>query len=115
MTRLYARAPIGARAVGFVPKNWGQSMTIAAAISTDGILAPLLLEGAMTACIFDAYVEQFLVTELRAGDVVIMDNLPAHKVKGVRQAIESAGATLMYLPAYSPDFKPPLATPLSCA
>ncbi len=106
MTRLYARAPIGARAVGFVPKNWGQSMTVAAAISTDGILAPLLLEGAMTACIFDAYVEQFLVTELRAGDVVIMDNLSAHKGPTIRERIEAVGARLFFLPPYSPDFSP---------
>ena len=55
---------------------------------------------------FRAYVEQVLVADLMPGDVVVMDNLPAHKVKGVRQAIEAAGATLMYLPAYSPDFNP---------
>ena len=71
-----------------------------------GIRAPLVLDGPMDGDAFRAYVEQILAPELTAGDVVIMDNLPAHKVQGVREAIEAVGATLMYLPAYSPDFNP---------
>ena len=69
-------------------------------------MAPFVLDGPMDGDAFRAYVNQVLESELTTGDVVIMDNLPAHKVKGVRQAIEAAGATLMYLPAYSPDFNP---------
>lgn len=106
MTRAYARAPEGARAVGFVPKNWGESMTVAAALAPEGILAPLLLEGPMTSAIFESYVEQFLVPELRPGDLVLMDNLRAHKTPAIRPLIESAGAKLLYLPPYSPDFSP---------
>ena len=66
----------------------------------------MTLDGPMDGAAFRAYVQQVLAPELTAGDVVIMDNLPAHKVRGVRQAIEAAGAMLMYLPAYSPDFNP---------
>ena len=66
----------------------------------------MVLDGPMDGDAFRAYVEQILAPELTAGDVVIMDNLPAHKVQGVREAIEAVGATLMYLPAYSPDFNP---------
>jgi transposase len=66
----------------------------------------MTLDGAMDGAAFLAYVEQVLVSELKPGDIAIMDNLPAHKVKGVREAIEGAGATLLYLPPYSPDFNP---------
>jgi transposase len=69
-------------------------------------VAPFVLDGPMDGDAFRAYVSQVLAPELTTGDVVIMDNLPAHKVKGVRQAIEAAGAMLLYLPAYSPDFNP---------
>ncbi len=68
--------------------------------------APMVLDGAMHGAAFKAYVEQVLVPELKPGDVVVMDNLPAHKVKGVREAIEGAKARLLYLPPYSPDFNP---------
>jgi len=71
-----------------------------------GLAAPFVLDGPMDGDAFRVYVSQVLVPELTTGDVVIMDNLPAHKVHGVRQAIEAAGATLLYLPAYSPDFNP---------
>src|SRR5580658_9927921 len=73
---------------------------------TTGIAAPMVLDGPMNGEAFLAYVEQALVPELRPRDIVIMDNLPAHKVQGVRQAIEAAGASLRYLPPYSPDFNP---------
>lgn len=106
MTRAYARAPEGARAVGFVPKNWGESMTVAAALCPEGIVAPLLLEGAMTRATFEAYVEQILAPELRTGDLLIMDNLSAHKSPAVVSAIHATGAKLLFLPPYSPDFSP---------
>lgn len=69
-------------------------------------MAPMVLDGAMNGSAFKAYVEQVLVPELKPGDIVVMDNLPAHKVKGVREAIEDAKAHLLYLPPYSPDFNP---------
>lgn len=106
MTRAYARAPAGERAVGAVPKNWGDSVTVVAGLTLDGIIAPMMLHGAMNARAFEAYVEQCLVPELREGDVVVMDNLAAHKRPVVHELITSAGAHLLYLPPYSPDFNP---------
>ncbi len=76
------------------------------ALRLTGISAPFVYDGAMNGAVFLAYIEQVLVPTLRRGDVVIMDNLPAHKSAGVRNAIEGAGATLMFLPPYSPDFNP---------
>ena len=81
-------------------------MTFTAGLRIDGLAAPMVLDGPMDGEAFRAYVEQALAPDLRAGDVVIMDNLPAHKVHGVREAIEAAGARLLYLPPYSPDFNP---------
>ena len=69
-------------------------------------MAPLVLDGPMYGAAFLAYIEQVLAKELQPGDIVVMDNLPAHKISGVRKAIEAAGATLLYLPPYSPDFNP---------
>jgi transposase len=106
MTRAYARAPIGDRVVDSVPKNWGESITVTAALTLDGIVAPMMLYGAMNARAFEAYVEQCLVPELRPGDVVVLDRLNAHKIWQVRDLIERAGAHLVFLPAYSPDFNP---------
>lgn len=106
MTRAYARAPAGERAVGAVPKNWGDSVTVVAGLTLDGIIAPMMLHGAMNAQAFEAYIEQCLVPELREGDVVVMDNLAAHKKLIVQDLIERAGARVLYLPPYSPDFNP---------
>jgi transposase len=89
-----------------VPHGHWKTTTVTAALSRDGIAAPMVLDGPMSGEAFLAYVEQALVPELRPRDIVIMDNLPAHKVAGVRQAIETAGASLKYLPPYSPDFNP---------
>jgi transposase len=80
--------------------------TFTAGLRLNAVTAPLVLDGPMDGECFLAYVEQVLVPSLAPGDVVIMDNLPAHRVKGVRMAIESAAATLLYLPPYSPDFNP---------
>jgi transposase len=106
MTRSCARAARGQRAPGHVPKNWGDSVTLCAGIALRGLVAPLYLHGSMNGEIFEAYVEQFLVPELRPGDIAVMDNLSVHKMVSVRNHIEHAGAKLLFLPPYSPDFSP---------
>lgn len=85
--------------------HWNTS-TFIGGLRLSGMTAPLVLDGPMSGVAFVAYVEQFLVPTLSPGDVVIMDNLSVHKVKGVREAVEVAGATVMYLPPYSPEFNP---------
>jgi transposase len=106
MARLYGRAPRGERCRAAVPHGHWKTTTFTASLRHDRIAAPMVLDGPMNGDAFLAYVEQALVPELRPRDIVIMDNLPAHKVHGVRQAIEAAGASLRYLPPYSPDFNP---------
>ena len=106
MTRAYARAPTGERAVDAVPKNWGDNITVTAALTLDGIVAPMMLYGPMNARAFEAYVEQCLAPELRPGDVVALDRLNAHKTDRVRELVEATGARLIFLPTYSPDFNP---------
>ena len=106
MARRYGRCPRGQRLVAAVPHGHWKTTTFVAGLRHDRLSAPCVIDGAMNGAIFRAYVEQFLAPELGAGDIVIMDNLPAHKVAGVREAIERAGATLLYLPAYSPDLNP---------
>ncbi len=106
MTRLYGRAPRGARVVGSVPQNYGENVTLLAALSVTGISAVMTVEGATDGLVFLAYVEEVLAPTLSAGDIVVLDNLGAHKVEGVREAIEGKGARLIYLPPYSPDLNP---------
>ena len=106
MARLYGRAQRGERCRAAVPHGHWKTTTFTASLRYDGIAAPMVIDGPMNGEAFLAYVEQALVPELRPRDIVIMDNLPAHKVHGVRQAIEAAGASLRYLPPYSPDFNP---------
>ena len=106
MTRAYARAPRGERAVGHVPKNWGESITLSAGIALRGLMAPLRLVGSMTADVFEAYIEQFVCPELRAGDIVIVDNLSAHKRASIAGLVAGVGASPRYLPPYSPDLSP---------
>lgn len=106
MARLRGRAPRGKRCRASVPHGHWKTTTFTAGLRRSGLMAPMLLDGAMDGDAFLAYVEQVLVKELVPGDVVIMDNLPAHKVSGVRKAIENASAQLLYLPPYSPDFNP---------
>ena len=106
MARLYGRAPRGERCRAAVPHGHWKTTTFTAGLRSDGIAAPMVLDGPMNGEAFLAYVEQALAPELRPRDIVIMDNLPAHKVHGVRQAIEATGASLRYLPPYSPDFNP---------
>jgi len=106
MTRLYGRCPIGRRLVCPVPQGHYQTTTLIAGVRLRGPCAPWLFEGPMDGEMFLAWVRQGLVPALRPGDLVILDNLATHKVIGVSQAIEQAGARLLYLPPYSPDFNP---------
>ena len=106
MTRLYGRAPCGERLVAAVPHGHWHTTTFIAGLRQSGVIAPLVLDGPMTGAAFRAYVEQALVPALQPGDVVVMDNLAAHKVAGIEEAIVLAGASLLYLPPYSPDLNP---------
>jgi len=106
MTRLFGRAAKGERIFDTVPQNYGSNITMLAALSLSGISAPMTVKGAVDAMVFKAYVEQVLCPTLCAGDVVIMDNLGAHKVSGIRELIEATGARVIYLPPYSPDLNP---------
>jgi transposase len=103
MARLRGRAKRGQRVVGRVPWGHWKVLTFLAGLRQDGITAPFVIDRAMTRAIFLAYLQQCLLPTLRPGDIVVMDNLPAHKGGKVRQIIEAAGAELRYLPAYSPD------------
>ena len=106
MARCYGRSPCGERLVAAVPQGHWKTTTFIAGLRQSGIVAPLVLDGPMTGPAFCAYVEQFLAPALEPGDVVVLDNLAAHKVDGVRQAIAAAGASILYLPPYSPDLNP---------
>jgi transposase len=106
MARRYGRAPRGERCRMSVPQSHWKTTTVAVGLRASGISAPWLLDGAMTGQAFRTYVEDVLVPTLRPGDTVVLDNLPAHKVSGIRERIEAVGARLLYLPPYSPDFNP---------
>ena len=106
MARLRGRAPRGERLVGKVPHGHWKSTTFVAALRSSALTAPCVIDGPMNGNAFLAYVEQILAPTLKPGDVVILDNLSAHKVAGVREVIEATGASLLYLPPYSPDFNP---------
>jgi transposase len=106
MARLRGRAKRGQRVVGRVPWGHWKVLTFVAGLRRDGIAAPFVIDRAMTRVIFVEYLRQCLVPTLQPGDIVVMDNLPAHKGGVVRQIIEAAGAELRYLPAYSPDLNP---------
>lgn len=106
MIRRYGRCPTSQRLVDKSPHGHWKTTTFLAALRQDGLTAPLVIDGAINGATFLAYVQQQLVPTLRPDDIVIMDNLSAHKVAGVREAIEAAGAELVYLPPYSPDFNP---------
>jgi transposase len=106
MTRLYGRAPGGRRIHESAPGGHWKILTILGAMSLRGMIATMTAEAATDAEIFLAYVEQVLCPALRPADVVIMDNLSSHKVNGVRETIEKAGAEVLYLPPYSPDLNP---------
>jgi len=101
MARRYGRAPKGERCRASIPHGHWKTTTFVAGLRLSGMTVPCVLDGPMTGAAFLAYVEQMLAPTLNAGDIVIMDNLPAHKAGGVRAAIEAVGATLLYLPPYS--------------
>ena len=106
MARRYGRAPRGERLRVGVPHGHWKTTTFVAGLRLTGMVAPMVLDGPINGVSFQAYIDQVLVPELRPGDIVIMDNLGSHKGAGVRAAIEAAGASLLYLPPYSPDFNP---------
>ncbi|GEP01955.1 hypothetical protein GCM10007887_41970 [Methylobacterium haplocladii] len=106
MARRYGRAPRGERCRVGVPQGHWKTTTITAALRTSGLVATTMFDGATNGERFRAYVTDILVPALRPGDTVILDNLPAHKVAGVRKAVQAAGARLLYLPPYSPDLNP---------
>lgn len=106
MARLRGRAKRGERCRAPVPHGHWKATTFTAGLRLTGMTAPMVLDGAMNGPAFLAYVEQVLAPTLSPGDVVVMDNLPAHKSAGVRTVIEAAGASLRHLPPYSPDFNP---------
>ena len=106
MVRLRGRGLRGERLVSYVPQGHWKTVTFVAALRQDKMVAPMVIDGPMNGEIFLAYVEQCLVPTLKRDDIVVLDNLPAHKVPGVKEAIEAASATLRYLPQYSPDLNP---------
>jgi len=106
MTRLYGRAPKGARVVGTVPQNYGDNITLLGALDQQGIQAVMTVNGATDADVFRAYVKQVLGPTLVPGDIVVLDNLSAHKAVGVQQALARRGARRLYVPPYSPDLSP---------
>lgn len=106
MTRLYARAKKGERALDYTPHGHWSTTTLVAALTAQGAIAPMVLDGPMDRVCFEAYVKHFLIAELTPGSIVVMDNLAAHKSPAVAEMLHAAGATLWYLPPYSPDLNP---------
>jgi transposase len=103
---LYAYAPVGERAFFELPRNRGMNTTLLSSVHVEGMGPSMAVEGATTARVFETYVEHFLAPALRPGQVVVMDNLGAHRPKRVRELIEARGCELLYLPPYSPDLNP---------
>ena len=106
LTRLSGWAPHDRRASGSVPRNHGHNTTLVAALTPDGLREPWLIEGAMDTATFEWYIREELAPRLRPGQVVVLDNLSAHKAESIRQALAARGCELLFLPPYSPDFTP---------
>jgi hypothetical protein len=106
MTRSYGRAPRGCRCVGSAPLGGWQTSTFVAGLRHHRLTTPMVADGPMDGEMFLAWVEQFLCPTLKSGDIVILDNLSSHKVDGIKEAVALAGATVLYLPPYSPDLNP---------
>ncbi len=106
MVRRSGWGPKGSRLLATAPHGHWRTTTFVAGLRASGVIAPFVLDGPMTGEAFRAYVRQVLAPELEADDVVVMDNLPAHKVAGVQEAIRAVGASVLYLPSYSPDLNP---------
>jgi transposase len=106
MTRLYGRAPRGERAVGSAPQNYGENVTMLGALSASGLSALMTVSGATDGEVFVTFVREVLAPTLCAGDIVVLDNLGAHRAAAAREAVEARGARLVFLPPYSPDYNP---------
>jgi transposase len=106
MTRRYGRAPRGARVYDSAPRNYGTHTSIIGTLGLRGLVATLAVEGAVDTLCFDAYIEQVLAPRLRPGDVVVLDNLGAHKASRIEAAAKERGAQVLWLPPYSPDYSP---------
>jgi transposase len=106
MTRRYGRAPRGERALGSAPRNYGTHTSVIGAIGLRGLVAALTVEGAVDAEVFNAYAERVLGPRLRKGDVVVLDNLTAHRASRIEEVAEARGAQVLWLPPYSPDYSP---------
>ncbi len=106
LSALYAWSRRGERAIGSAPRNWGKNVTLLASITSGGVGPCLAVEGPTTRGVFEAYLEQVLAPSLRPGQVIVLDNLSAHKGGRVREIVEEAGCELVYLPPYSPDLNP---------
>jgi len=106
MSRLRGRAPLGERLIAKIPHGHWKTTTLMAALDQDGMHCSMTVDGAVNGEVFEAFVQQVLVPTLKVGDIVVMDNLSSHKGQRVRELIESAGTTLLYLPPYSPDLNP---------
>lgn len=106
MTRDYGRAPRGERVHGSVPRNRGEVTTMIGALDLRGLRALITVEGGTDADVFEAFIEQVLARKLRPGDIVVLDNVGAHKPERIRALVEAVGARLLFLPPYSPDLNP---------
>lgn len=106
LSPIYARAPRGERAHGKAPRNWGKNVSLICALDSEGVKPSMSVEGAVDGKAFESYIEHFLAPKLERGQIVVMDNLSVHKSKRVQRLIEEAGATLLFLPPYSPDMNP---------
>lgn len=106
LSPLYGCSRVGERLRAEAPRNWGKNVTLISSMSTEGMGPSVAVEGATNGAVFEAYVEQALAPSLRVGQVVVMDNLSAHKGGRVRELIEGRGCELLYLPPYSPDMNP---------
>ena len=106
MTRRYGRAPRGERVSESVPRNYGESISVVGALSLGGVRAAMTVSGAVDTLCFDAFITRVLVPQLRVGDVVVLDNLNVHKASRIEKAVAAVGASVMWLPPYSPDMTP---------
>jgi transposase len=106
MAPIYAYAPVGQRAFFKIPRNWGKNTTLLASLNARGMGPSMAVVGATTSRVFETYLERVLAPALRPGQIVVMDNLGAHRPKRVRELIEERGCELLYLPSYSPDLSP---------
>jgi transposase len=106
MLRTHGRAPAGVRVVDAAPAHYGPNVSVVGALTLQGVLTCMAVEGATDAAVFETFVEKALVPRLRPGQLIVLDNLSAHKSAAVRAAVEATGARLWFLPPYSPDFSP---------